>query len=78
VLKRAREALAPPPTVTLAIEGDRLVAVGSAPASWVQRARASSGMLPAGVSQVDLSQVRDLDEDDEVADDTRRGGAGIG
>jgi outer membrane protein OmpA-like peptidoglycan-associated protein len=65
VLQRAREALAPPPTVTLAIEGDRLVAVGSAPASWIQRARASSGMLPAGVSQVDLSQVRDLDEDDE-------------
>jgi outer membrane protein OmpA-like peptidoglycan-associated protein len=65
VLKRAQEALAPPPTVTLAIEGDRIVAVGSAPSAWIQRARASSRMLPAGVSQVDLAQVRNLDEDDE-------------
>ena len=65
VLKRAQEALAPPPTVTLAIEGDRIVAVGSAPSSWIERARASSEMLPAGVSQVDVSQVRNLDADDE-------------
>jgi outer membrane protein OmpA-like peptidoglycan-associated protein len=65
VLKRARQALAPPPTVMLAIEGDHLVAVGSAPSSWIQRARVSTRILPAGVSQVDLSQVRNLDEDDE-------------
>src|SRR5438874_2566960 len=65
VLKRVEEALAPPATVTLALEGDRIAAVGSAPSSWIQRARASSGLLPAGVSQVDLSQVRDLDADDE-------------
>jgi outer membrane protein OmpA-like peptidoglycan-associated protein len=63
VLKRAQDALAPPATVTLAIEGDRLVAIGSAPASWIERARASG--VPAGVSQVDLSQVRDLDAADE-------------
>jgi outer membrane protein OmpA-like peptidoglycan-associated protein len=65
VLKRAQDALAPPPTVTLAVEGDRIVAVGSAPSTWIQRARASSRMLPAGVSHVDLSQVRDVDEHDE-------------
>jgi outer membrane protein OmpA-like peptidoglycan-associated protein len=65
VLRRAQDALAPPATVTFALEGDRIVAVGSAPSTWIQRARASSGLPPAGVSQVDLSQVRDLDADDE-------------
>jgi outer membrane protein OmpA-like peptidoglycan-associated protein len=65
VLKRAQEALAPPPSVTLAIEGDRIVAVGSAPSSWIERVRAASNMLPAGVSQIDVSQVRNLDEADE-------------
>jgi outer membrane protein OmpA-like peptidoglycan-associated protein len=65
VLKRAQEALAPPPGVTLAIEGDRIVAVGSAPSSWIERARAASNMLPAGVSQIDVSQVRNLNEADE-------------
>jgi outer membrane protein OmpA-like peptidoglycan-associated protein len=65
VLKRAQEALAPPATVTLAIEGGRIMAAGSASSAWIQRARASSRLLPAGVSQVDLSQVRDLDEGDE-------------
>jgi outer membrane protein OmpA-like peptidoglycan-associated protein len=64
VLKRAQQALAPPPTVTLAIEGNRIVAVGSAPSSWIQRANASSQILPAGISHVDLAQVRDLDADD--------------
>jgi outer membrane protein OmpA-like peptidoglycan-associated protein len=65
VLKRAQEALAPPATVTLTLEGDRIVAAGSAPSAWMQRARASSRLLPAGVSEVDLSQVRDLDEADD-------------
>jgi outer membrane protein OmpA-like peptidoglycan-associated protein len=65
VLKRAQQALAPPPTVTLAIEGNRIVAVGSAPSSWIQRANASSQMLPAGMSHLDLAQVRDLDAADE-------------
>ena len=65
VLKRAQEALAPPPTVHLSIAGDRIVAAGSAPSSWIQRARASSRMLPAGAFGLDLSQVHDLDADDE-------------
>jgi outer membrane protein OmpA-like peptidoglycan-associated protein len=65
VLKRAREGLDPPDSITLTVEGDRILATGSAPAAWIQRARASSRLLPAGVSQLDLSQVRDLDEADE-------------
>ena len=65
VLKRAQEALAPPPGVTLAVEGDRIVAIGSAPSAWIERARAANNLLPAGVSQIDLSQVRNLDAADE-------------
>ena len=56
VLKRVRDALAPPPTVTFAIEGDRIVAAGSASLSWIRRARASA--LP-----VELSKVRDIDDE---------------
>ena len=64
VLRRAQAALAPPATVTLTLEGDRLVAAGAAPSAWIERARSSSGLLPAGVSQLDLSHVRDLDAED--------------
>ncbi len=62
VLKRVQAALAPPPTVTLAVENDRIVAVGSAPLAWIRRVRASSRMLSIGALPVDLSQVRDLTE----------------
>jgi len=65
VLKRAQEALLPPATVILSVDGNRIVAVGSAPSTRIQQARAASRLLPAGVSDVDLSQVRDLDEPDE-------------
>ena len=65
VLERVRDALGPPPTVALAVEGDRIVARGSASAAWIQNARATGRMLPAGVSDVDVSQVRDLDEQDQ-------------
>ena len=65
VLKRAQEALAPPPTVTLAIEGDRIAAIGSANSTWIEHARAASQMLPAGAPQLDLTQVRNLDAEDE-------------
>jgi outer membrane protein OmpA-like peptidoglycan-associated protein len=64
VLKRAQVALTPPATVTLSVDGDRLVAVGSAPSAWIQRARAAHGML-AGISSIDLVQVRDLDAEDQ-------------
>jgi hypothetical protein len=62
VLKRAQDALVPPATVSLSVDGDRIVAVGSAPSAWIEQARAASRLLPAGVSDVDLSRVRDLDE----------------
>jgi outer membrane protein OmpA-like peptidoglycan-associated protein len=62
VLKRVQEMLAPPPTVTLAIEGDRIVAVGTAPLTWIQRARAANRALPAGAPPIDLSQVRDIND----------------
>ena len=65
VLKRAQDALTPPGTVTLAVDDDRIVATGSAPSAWIQHARSASGMLPAGVSDIDLSQMRNLDERDE-------------
>jgi hypothetical protein len=35
VLKRLQDTLAPPATVSLAVEGDRIVAVGSAPSAWI-------------------------------------------
>jgi outer membrane protein OmpA-like peptidoglycan-associated protein len=62
VLKRVRAAFAPPPTVIFALEDDRIVATGSAPLTWIQRARASSRMLAAGALSIDLSQVRDADD----------------
>ena len=48
VLKRLQASLAPPPGVTLAVDGDRIVARGSAPSSWLERARIAGGLLPAG------------------------------
>jgi len=65
VLKRAQESLDPPSTVNVTLDGDKIVATGAAPSAWIQRARASSRVLPAGASEVDLSQVRDLDAADE-------------
>ena len=64
VLKRAQDALTPPTTVTLAVDGDHIVATGSAPSAWIQHARSASGLLP-GVSDVDLSQMRNQDARDE-------------
>ena len=62
VLKRVQTAFAPPPTVSFIVEDGRIVAAGTAPLTWIQRARASSRMLPAGGPAVDLSQVRDVNE----------------
>src|SRR5262249_21846477 len=44
VLQRLRASLDPPPSVTLAIAGDRIVAQGSAPSTWLERARTASRM----------------------------------
>ena len=62
VLKRVRDALAAPPTVTFAINGDQIVVLGSASLAWIKKARASSLMLPAGALPVDFSQVRDVND----------------
>jgi outer membrane protein OmpA-like peptidoglycan-associated protein len=62
VLKRLQASLDPPPSVTLRIEGDNIVAQGSAPSTWIGRARNASRMLPAGGPSLDLSQVSDVYE----------------
>ncbi len=65
VLKRLKASLHPPPSVTLAIDGNRIVAQGSAPRQWLDRAHAVAQMLPAGAPGFDLAGVRNEDEADE-------------
>jgi outer membrane protein OmpA-like peptidoglycan-associated protein len=62
VLQRLQASLDPPPTVTLALEGDHIVAQGSAPSTWIERARTAGRMLPAGGPSLDLSRVSDVYE----------------
>jgi outer membrane protein OmpA-like peptidoglycan-associated protein/phage gp37-like protein len=61
VIERLRDSLTPPPGVTLAIEGERIVARGAAPADWLGRAREAARTLPAGAPQFDLAAVSDSD-----------------
>ncbi len=65
VLRRLEASLAPPPSVTLVIAGDRIVARGSAPRAWLERAHAVARALPAGAPGFDLAAVRNEDEADE-------------
>lgn len=60
VLQRLRATLDPPPSVSLAVVGDHIAASGSAPSTWLQRARTAARLLPAGAPAFDLSQVRDI------------------
>ncbi len=62
VLKRLQASLNPPPGVTLAVDGDRIVAQGSAPSPWISRARKVGSALPAGAPVLDLSAMRDISE----------------
>ncbi|MGO8917727.1 MAG: OmpA family protein [Stellaceae bacterium] len=62
VLKRLQASLDPPPSVTLAVVGDRIVATGSARPTWIARAHTAARMLPAGGPGLDLSEVRNVDE----------------
>jgi outer membrane protein OmpA-like peptidoglycan-associated protein len=62
VLKRLQASLDPPPGVTLSLLGDHIVAQGSAPFAWLERARAAGRMLPAGGPGLDLSGVQNADE----------------
>jgi outer membrane protein OmpA-like peptidoglycan-associated protein len=60
VLKRLQASLEPPPSVTLTLDGDKILAQGSAPSTWIERARTVSRMLPAGGPTFDLSRVSDV------------------
>jgi outer membrane protein OmpA-like peptidoglycan-associated protein len=62
VLKRLGGSLNPPPTVTLAVANDAIVATGSASSAWLQRARNLVAAMPLGSPVVDFSQVRDLND----------------
>ena len=65
VLKRLNLTLDPPSSVKFAIAGNRIVAQGSAPRPWLDRAHAVAQMLPAGTPSLDLANVRNEDEADE-------------
>jgi outer membrane protein OmpA-like peptidoglycan-associated protein len=62
VLKRLQAFLNPPPGVTFAVDGDRIVAQGSASSPWIARAREAGRLLPAGAPIFDLSAVRNISE----------------
>jgi outer membrane protein OmpA-like peptidoglycan-associated protein len=62
VLQRLLTSLDPPPTVTLAVEGDHIVAHGSASLPWLARARTAGRLLPTGAAAFDLSAVRDIND----------------
>jgi outer membrane protein OmpA-like peptidoglycan-associated protein len=65
VLRRLDASLNPPPSVSLAIDGNRILAQGSAPRPWLDRAHAVAKALPAGAPGFDLAGVRNEDEADE-------------
>ncbi|MEA2777997.1 MAG: hypothetical protein QOF90_3403 [Acetobacteraceae bacterium] len=65
VVTRLQALLDPPPSVAFAIAGDRIVANGTAPSSWLERARSAAAMLPAGAPHIDLTGVRNADAEDE-------------
>jgi outer membrane protein OmpA-like peptidoglycan-associated protein len=60
VQKRLQMSLDPPPSVALMVEGDTIVAIGSAPSLWLERARMAARMLPSGAPGLDVSRVRDV------------------
>ena len=60
VFKRLQTSLDPPPSVSLTVEGDRIIAEGSAPTLWLERAGLAARMLPAGAPRLDLSNIRDV------------------
>jgi outer membrane protein OmpA-like peptidoglycan-associated protein len=60
VQKRLRIALNPPPSVVLMVDGHTIVAIGSAPSFWLERARMVARMQPSGAPGLDLSRVRNV------------------
>jgi OOP family OmpA-OmpF porin len=53
ILSRARTLLQPPDTVTLALEGEMLVASGTAPKDWAQEARRVAPFVPGVIRYED-------------------------
>lgn len=62
VLKRMSTTLDPPPTVSLAVDGNRIVASGASSAAWLAKARAAVRSMPLGSPPIDLLGVRDLND----------------
>ncbi len=62
VLRRLEASLKPPPSVTLLLVDDRIVASGAATPIWISRARAAARALPAGGPTFDVSEVRNIAE----------------
>lgn len=62
VMKRLEATLAPAPGVVFHLEGSNIVAEGSAPARWLDRAHTASQIMPAGGPQFDMSRVRNVNE----------------
>lgn len=58
IVKRASDALRPPPGVSLVMRGDTLTMSGVAGGAWIASARAAARAV-AGVQQVDLSPLQD-------------------
>jgi outer membrane protein OmpA-like peptidoglycan-associated protein len=69
VLRRLEASLDPPSSVTLSIVNNRIVARGSAPRSWLDRARGVARMLPAGAPSFDFTGVSN---EDEAAEQSRQ------
>jgi outer membrane protein OmpA-like peptidoglycan-associated protein len=63
VLKRLTASIEPPPTVTLAIKDDHIVAQGEASAAWLDRARIAGRLLPVGAPPLDLTAVANTDDE---------------
>jgi len=61
VLKRLIDTIKPPPTVGMILQGNRIVALGSASEAWLRRARSTTEGLPAGTPPVDFTAVEDID-----------------
>ena len=63
---RARDALAPPPTVRASLDRGTLTLAGEAPQEWIDRARIVSSLLP-GVARLDERSLRVSGPDAEAA-----------
>lgn len=56
VIRRAWKNLTPPPTATLSLAGNRLIAIGSAPASWIDNATQVARLIP-GIEEIDFFEL---------------------